>query len=52
MEYIDQSDDGYPCDTCSSRDSCDGWEAKFCCELCNYLYDGNPDCEDCDPMDI
>ena len=41
-------DDDYPCDNCPQ--DCDGWEAKFCCELCQYL--GGGDCDDCDPMDI
>lgn len=43
-------DEDYPCDNCSSADTCDGWEAKFCCELCEYL--GGGDCDDCDSMDI
>lgn len=29
---------------------CDGWEAQFCCTLCEYH--GGGDCENCDPMDI
>lgn len=43
-------DEDYPCETCASSDWCDSWEAKFCCELCNYL--GGGDCDNCDPMDI
>lgn len=52
-EYYEEDDynGGHPCDTCSSRDLCDGWEAQFCCTLCHY-YDDYPDCEHCDPMDI
>ena len=41
----------YPCDTCSVADSCDMWEAKYCCDLCHY-YSEDPDCENCDPSDI
>lgn len=43
--------DDYPCDSCSDRDRCDGWEAQFCCTLCRY-YNADPDCENCDPWDI
>ncbi len=46
---MDESD--YLCDTCCHRDFCDGWEARFCCTLCHY-YSDDPDCENCDPMDI
>lgn len=42
----------YPCDDCGSKDDCDHWETVFCCTLCNYNYDGDPPCENCDPMDI
>lgn len=49
-EYDDEYDN-YPCSTCASKDSCDGWEAEFCCTLCHY-YNDEPDCEKCDPMDI
>lgn len=38
----------YPCDTCSSKDHCDGWEAHFCCILCledeRYRYKHCPVC--------
>jgi hypothetical protein len=40
----------YPCDTCSSKDHCDGWEARSCCRLCEWLGGGN--CENCEPWDI
>jgi hypothetical protein len=43
--------DNYPCDDCPTKDSCDGWEAQFCCTLCRWFGD-NPPCEECDPMDI
>lgn len=43
--------DNYPCDTCADRDHCDGWDAQFCCTLCMWGND-EPDCENCDPMDI
>ena len=46
-----EEDDPYPCDSCSSQDSCDGWEARYCCRLCRW-YNEDPDCEDCDTMDI
>lgn len=39
-----------PCDTCIMYDSCDGWEARYCCALCRYL--GNDNCDSCDPWDI
>lgn len=48
-DYTEYNDD-YPCDKCHSRDTCDGWEAQFCCTLCEYH--GGVDCENCDPMDI
>lgn len=43
-------DDDYPCNDCPQADTCDGWEAQFCCTLCNYY--GHGDCDNCDPMDI
>ena len=42
----------HPCDNCSQKETCDGWEAAYCCTLCMYEYDGDPPCEYCDPMDI
>ena len=47
----DMEEDDYPCNTCASKDNCDGWDAQFCCTLC-YYYSDEPDCESCDPMDI
>ena len=44
-------DDEYPCDNCAMQDTCDGWDARFCCVLCRYNND-DPDCSNCDPMDI
>lgn len=35
------------CDDCEIGD---GWEAQFCCTLCEYH--GGGDCSNCDPMDI
>lgn len=49
-EDYTEYDDDYPCETCPSKDTCDGWEAQFCCTLCEYY--GGGDCENCDPMDI
>ena len=43
--------DDCPCDNCSQHDSCDGWEAQFCCTLCRWQF-GDPDCDNCDPWDI
>ena len=43
-------DDPCPCDTCANRDHCDGWDARFCCTLCQWY--GMTDCDNCDPMDI
>lgn len=43
----------YPCDNCSWKDGCDGWEAQYCCILCTYNYgEGNTPCDWCDPWDI
>ena len=42
--------DPHPCDTCSHSDFCDGWDARFCCTLCQWY--GMTDCDNCDPMDI
>ena len=42
----------YPCDTCDERDTCDGWEAQFCCRLCQWRYGEDTPCDECDPMDI
>ena len=50
MEECEYYDDNYSCDNCPDKDSCDGWEAQFCCRLCEYL--GGRDCDECDPMDI
>ena len=50
-EIDDSCADSSPCTTCSRYDSCDSWEAQFCCTLCCY-YNDEPDCESCDPMDI
>lgn len=47
----DGYDDDYPCDNCGSKDYCDGWEAQFCCTLCQW-HGGGRDCDDCDPWDI
>ena len=47
-DYYD--DDPCPCDTCNTKDFCDGWEARYCCTLCQWL--GTTDCDNCDPMDI
>ena len=48
MTEKDWDDIDYPCDNCGM--DCDGWEAQFCCRLCEYRGGGN--CDDCDPMDI
>jgi hypothetical protein len=41
---------GNPCETCDKAETCDGWEAAYCCALC--IYNGAEHCEDCDSMDI
>ena len=41
----------HPCHDCPQAEYCDGWEATYCCTLCLY-YNDEPDCENCDPMDI
>lgn len=43
-------DEECPCETCSNKESCDGWDAAYCCILCDWL--GGGDCENCDPWDI
>ena len=48
-DYEEDSD--YPCDNCGDSVFCDGWEAQYCCTLCRW-YDDDPDCDNCDPMDI
>lgn len=45
-----EDEDPCPCDTCASQDSCDGWDARYCCTLCQWY--GMTDCDNCDPMDI
>ena len=40
-----------PCDDCDA--TCDYWDSKYCCIYCRWQYgDIEPDCENCDPMDI
>ena len=40
-----------PCDDCD--DTCDYWDSKYCCRRCQWLHgEVEPDCENCDPMDI
>ena len=39
-----------PCENRSTSDTCDVWEAHFCCARCMAL--GLDDCNNCDPMDI
>lgn len=40
-----------PCDDCDA--TCDYWDSKYCCTYCRWQYgDIEPDCENCDPMDI
>lgn len=50
-ENDDDDDDEHPCVNCSSNDSCDAWDAGFCCILCHY-YNEDPDCTSCDITDI
>lgn len=46
-------DDDSPCNDCPFFDSCDAWEAEFCCTLCEYYGSGNEDdCDNCDKFDI
>ena len=45
-----EDEDPCPCDACSNRDYCDGWDARYCCTLCQWY--GMTDCDNCDPMDI
>lgn len=51
--FYNEYDDEYPCDNCQSKDTCDIWEARFCCTLCEYQNGGDcENCENCDSMDI
>lgn len=47
---MEHKDDDYPCDDCPMEQWCDGWEAMFCCVLCEYY--GMKHCDTCDPWDI
>lgn len=52
MTERDEERDECPCHTCSEQEFCDGLEARpSCCELCRY-YNDEPDCENCDMMDM
>ena len=44
------NDEEFPCNDCPKADWCDGWEARYCCTLCEYY--GGSDCDNCDPYDI
>lgn len=44
--------DPCPCDDCGMEESCDHWEARYCCTRCRWLFGENTPCDDCDPMDI
>lgn len=47
----DYYDDDCPCDNCSDKELCDGWEAGVCAAYQMWVGDGElPD--DFDPMDI
>lgn len=48
---MDEAQSEYPCDNCPAFETCDLGDAQFCCTLCHY-YSDDPDCENCDPMDI
>lgn len=48
MTEEEHFEDDYPCNHCEQK--CDAWDARFCCTLCHY--NGNEDCENCDPWDI
>ena len=49
-EVLTMDDEKCPCETCPTKDNCDGWEAAFCCTLCEWQ--GGGDCDHCDPWDI
>lgn len=46
------NDDTCPCEDCEYADSCDNWEAEFCCDLCRWQYGDDTPCDTCEPMDI
>lgn len=41
-----------PCDSCEMYDHCDGWDAQFCCTLCEWLSGDETPCDICNPADI
>lgn len=41
-------EDKCPCDDCPYE--CDGWDSRYCCELCHWL--GAEHCDDCDEGDL
>ena len=48
---MNKYDDYCPCVGCEYE--CDDWEARYCCDLYQWLSGvGEPDCDDCDTMDI
>lgn len=49
-EATKMDDEKCPCETCANKESCDGWDAAYCCILCDWL--GGGDCENCDPWDL
>lgn len=48
LEKSEFIEDDYPCNNCDQ--TCDHWDARFCCTLCHY--NGLEDCDNCDPRDI
>ena len=48
---MDKYDDDCPCNCCDYE--CDAWEARYCCDLCQWLGGGGEqDCDECDTMNI
>lgn len=40
-----------PCNDCGAN--CDYWDSQYCCKYCRWLHgEVEPDCENCDPMDV
>lgn len=50
MEDDFELEDKSPCESCDRY--CDGWDARYCCTLCEWLGHSESDCDRCDPMDI
>lgn len=37
----------YPCIRCELKETCNEWDAQFCCTLCKHLYGDEASCDTC-----